>query len=94
MHKRIHTGEKPLQCPICKEWFRESSNLSKHKKTHNQFGEFVCPFDGCGKDFKRKEQLQRHIEKIHRSPSKKGGSSLKQPVEVRKTFAGVKKAGR
>lgn len=33
---RVHTGEKPFKCPHpgCDMAFAESSNLSKHVKTH------------------------------------------------------------
>lgn len=34
IHMRVHTGEKPFKCPHCEMAFAESSNLSKHVKTH------------------------------------------------------------
>ena len=31
---RLHTGEKPYECPICNKAFSDLSNFQKHKKTH------------------------------------------------------------
>lgn len=67
MHERTHTGEKPLECHICGKRFSESSNLAKHRKTHNEYGEFVCDVQGCGKDFKRADQLRRHKVYYHKA---------------------------
>lgn len=67
MHERTHTGEKPLECHICGKRFSESSNLTKHRKTHNDHGEFICDAPGCGKDFKRADQLRRHKAHCHKA---------------------------
>ena len=60
MHRRIHTGDKPLKCPICGKAFSESSNLSKHKRIHETKGRFSCSEPGCDKTFHRLDQLRRH----------------------------------
>ncbi|KAB8339197.1 hypothetical protein FH972_022131 [Carpinus fangiana] len=57
-HMVVHSGEKPHQCPICHECFADSSNLSKHKKTHF-VGMYKCP--DCGARMKRWDQMRRHI---------------------------------
>lgn len=56
---RTHNGEKPLRCEICNKAFSESSNLSKHRKTHKVRGDHVCPL--CDKDFHRPDQMRRHL---------------------------------
>ncbi|KAL1892055.1 zinc-finger protein [Ceratocystis pirilliformis] len=65
MHERIHTGEKPLACPFpsCNMRFNESSNLAKHRRTHNLTGSHICT--ECGRDFHRLDQLRRHTERLH-----------------------------
>jgi uncharacterized Zn-finger protein len=59
-----HTGAKPFICPYpgCQSAFSESSNFSKHVRTHK--GEKAYPCEECGKAFKRSDQLSRH-RKIH-----------------------------
>jgi uncharacterized Zn-finger protein len=70
MHERTHTGQKSLLCPICGKAFSESSNLSKHKKTHAR--QFQCKV--CNKNFSRHDQLRNHM-RVHDGKTLAGSSS-------------------
>lgn len=59
-HMVVHSGRKPHECPICGEGFADSSNLSKHKRTH-YVGMYQCPDSGCGARMKRWDQMRRHM---------------------------------
>lgn len=77
MHQRTrHTKLKPLSCEVCGATFAESSNLSKHRKTHVKTVPQHCPKPGCGKVFDRPDQLKRHL-KNH----KKGKRSSSSPEQ-------------
>ena len=45
----LSTGEKPLECSVCKKRFSHSSNLSEHERTHT--GEKPYPCTVCSKAF-------------------------------------------
>jgi uncharacterized Zn-finger protein len=68
MHERTHTGLKPLQCEHCGKRFSESSNLSKHRRMHEEERDkksYRCDVVGCGKAFVRLASLKNHKKEAH-----------------------------
>nr|DBA34537.1 TPA: hypothetical protein GDO54_002088 [Pyxicephalus adspersus] len=55
-HKRI------FQCNICSKVFRNSSNLSRHVRSH---GDKLFKCEECSKLFSRKESLKQHVSYKH-----------------------------
>lgn len=65
-HTRVHTGEKPFQCEICHQCYSTKSNLTVHKKKHDNdtlFSkkEHQCP--SCKKLHASKKTLAKHIKR-------------------------------
>ncbi|KAM9320391.1 PR domain zinc finger protein 15 [Gastrophryne carolinensis] len=55
-HKRV------FQCNICTKVFRNSSNLSRHVRSH---GDKLFKCEECAKLFSRKESLKQHVSYKH-----------------------------
>lgn len=94
MHERTHTGIKPLQCEHCGKRFSESSNLSKHRRMHQEEKEkksYKCDFAGCGKAFVRFASLKNHKKEAHAGTDRGGSTALETdsegPGEVHKNIA-------
>lgn len=57
-HTYRHLGYKPFTCE-CGKSFSDASNFNKHKKIHANEGPITC--DTCGKEFRNKVAISKHV---------------------------------
>lgn len=67
---RVH-GERNLLCPICSKPYAMQKDLNQHLRFHTEH--FCC--DQCGKTFRSKYALSRHIAVVHENTKPKAGKS-------------------
>ena len=60
------------ECKICEKGFNFQSQLRAHNRKHSGDTGFVCMKSGCGKRFKRDNELKAHV-KAHRKTAIKCG---------------------
>ena len=63
-HSYVHQAT-PFKCDKCEKSYPFQSQLSSHLLTHTNVLEYHCNHDGCGKDFKRKNEYEKHSE-VHK----------------------------
>ena len=61
---------RPFRCPYCSFSFDRKCNLTCHLKTHGVGrGKVTCPEPGCGKEYGRQADVNRHIRTAHNGAS-------------------------
>jgi len=62
VHRRIHPGQKPLECYVCNKRFTTTANLAAHSKIHSGENPHEC--NVCSKQFTSAGNLAQH-RRIH-----------------------------
>ena len=60
---RINTNEKPYECDVCDEAFRQLGHLKIHMRIHTNERPYEC--DVCDKAFRDSSTLKRHMRNVH-----------------------------
>jgi len=70
-----HHGDKPYECSTCGERFPRKDYLARHLASYHSSAsttnppEFLCTYPGCGREFRERALLNRHLESHSVNPS-------------------------
>ena len=68
--KIIHYKIKKFCCKFCNKKFGKISTLKMHINTHTKEKKFQCKFEGCGKYFTVKGNMEKHYERHFKNLNK------------------------
>ncbi|KAK0426386.1 hypothetical protein QR680_009683 [Steinernema hermaphroditum] len=77
-HIRVHSGENPFVCTVCKRTFSDSSTLRRHQTVHTGEKKHSCPI--CGRNMSRKDNVRVHLKSHHKNT---GAGKSSEPPAVR-----------
>lgn len=72
VHTRRHLNIRPFECDKCDLKFFTRLQLQRHQPAHvTERQWFVCPVDGCGKNYSQLSYLKYHEKQKHSEPTLK-----------------------
>ena len=69
-HLLSHSSERPFVCSVCESSYKRKDALDRHFESAHGNNMYECPYENCGKLFKTRQKLNKHM-KLHNSPKEK-----------------------
>ena len=81
-HYLSHQGVRNHRCPYCDKGFSLAQYLREHIHIHTGDKPFVCPYPGCGKQFRQAGKLSIHRKEHSTIGSHETGHSPEDDAEA------------